>query len=450
MAFPLVISSLSWTVMTFVDRVFLKWVSGEAMAAAFSSSMIWFSLLCLPLGICTYANTFVSQYFGDRQLTRIGPAVWQTVWLALICGPIVLAFIPAAPTIFSWSGHDPAIQAQEITYFQVLCWGSSGMLVSQAASAFYSGRGLTRIPMWVDGFYALLNLALDYVWIFGHLGFPACGIAGAGYATVVALWLKAITYLALMLQPKYHAIFNTWHGMRIDGDLLRRLLWYGGPSGLQMMMDVVGFTVFVVMVGRLGTLEAEATSMAFSISTLAFMPIWGFGLAAGILVGQRLGENHPHLAERSTWTSLAIALAYMAGISLMYLTVPEIFLWGFFVGGEGTVSENAELRQLAKLLLRFVAAYNLFDAMLTVFVNAIKGAGDTQFVLKTSCLMGLFLAGQSYLAVEVFHLGVYGCWLIITGWVWLLGVIFLARFRQGKWRSMRVIEMRSHQDATPA
>ncbi|MEM8681263.1 MAG: MATE family efflux transporter, partial [Planctomycetota bacterium] len=82
-AVPLVVSSLSWTVMTFCDRVFLKWVSGEAISAAFSASILWFLVISLPLGICAYTNTFVAQYFGDGQLRRIGPAAWQGVWAAI-------------------------------------------------------------------------------------------------------------------------------------------------------------------------------------------------------------------------------------------------------------------------------------------------------------------------------------------------------------------------------
>ncbi len=435
--------------MTFVDRVFLAWVSGDAMAAAFSASMVWFTVLCLPLGICTYANTFVSQYHGDKQPEQIGPAVWQTIWMAFAFTPITLAFIPLAPMIFSWAGHSPEIQKLEVEYFQVLSLGGSGMLVAQAASAFYNGRGITQLPMWIDGFYAILNLLLDYLWIFGYAGFPAMGIAGAGYATSLALWLKAATYLALMLQPKYRTTYQTLSGLKFDGEIWRRMWYYGAPSGLQMLLDVLGFTIFVMMVGRLGSLEAEATSMAFSISTLAFMPIWGFGMAAGILVGQRLGENRPDLAEAATWTTLYIAMTYMAIISSCYVFVPDLFLGGFFANDGGLSPEKLQLRELAKQLLRFVAAYNLLDASLTVFVNAIKGAGDTRFVLKTSCIMGIVLAGLSYLAVEVWELGIHGCWVIVTAWVWGLGLIFLLRFRQGQWRTMRVIVIKGATEASP-
>ena len=148
--------------------------------------------------------------------------------------------------------------------------------------------------MWTDASFALLNVGLDYVLIFGVLGFPELGIAGAGIATSISLCAKGVTYVLMMLQRQHRKTYHTWAGMKFDPDLFKRLLQYGGPSGLQMLLDVVGFTVFIMLIGRLGGLQAEATSMAFSISTLAFMPIWGFGLATGILVGQRAFPLHPN------------------------------------------------------------------------------------------------------------------------------------------------------------
>ncbi|MCA8987116.1 MAG: MATE family efflux transporter [Planctomycetaceae bacterium] len=423
--------------MTFIDRVFLKWESGEAMAAAFSSSMLWFTLLCMPLGTCMYCATFVSQYFGNHQPQRIGPAVWQGVWLSICFSPLLLAAIPFAPLLFSFAQHPETVTQLEIIYFQILCCGAPAMLIAQAFCSFYAGQGQTRIMMCVDSLVAIVNLVLDYLWIFGKAGFPAMGIAGAGYATVVALWLKALIYALLVLQRHHRVKFSTGN-WKLDPSLLRRLLYYGAPSGFQFLIDVLGFTVFVVLVGRLGAIEAEASSMAFSISTLSFMPIWGFSQAAAILVGQYLGENRDDLAARGTWTSLQIALTYMTVISVLYLTVPQLFLKPFFL--DTPEGQNYEIWIMSLTLLRFVAAYNMLDATMMIFVNAIKGAGDTPFVLKVSGVMASLMMLGSWLVVEKFHGGIYSCWALLTSWVWSVGVIYAFRFLGGKWRTMRVIE----------
>src|SRR5688572_72837 len=119
-AAPMVVSSLSWTIMTFVDRMFLNWVSPTAMSAAFSASMAWFALICLPLGICSYANTFVAQYDGARQHEPIGRVMWQAIWIALGFSPLVLPAILLAPSLFGLAGHEPRYFAYEVEYFQIL------------------------------------------------------------------------------------------------------------------------------------------------------------------------------------------------------------------------------------------------------------------------------------------------------------------------------------------
>lgn len=449
-AAPLVVSSLSWTVMTFVDRMLLNHWSGAAMSAAFVSSTAWFAALCLPLGICAYTGTFVAQYHGSKQPMRIGPAVWQGTWVAFVASPLLLAFIPFADWLFESAGHTPEAVALEGTYFAILCWGAPAMLIAQALSSFWSGRGKTVVVMLVDATFAALNLLLDWWWIFGltvSLGgreieiFPAWGIAGAGWATVLSLWLKVGVYGVLLMRKTHREQFGTGHAA-VDRPLLARVLKFGGPSGVQMLLDVLGFTIFILLVARLGAVENEATSMTFSIGSLAFMPICGIGMATTILVGQHLGENRESAAAQATWTSLHIGLAYMAIASTLMVFAPGLFLAGFFVGEAvaGDPAQRAAVAATATVLMRFVAAYNFLDAVLITFVSALKGAGDTRFILLVSLVMATLLGVLTWLAVERLNVGLYGCWGLVSAWITGLGILFLLRFLNGSWRSMRVIE----------
>ena len=195
----------------------------------------------------------------------------------------------------------------------------------------------------------------------------------------------------------------------------------------------------MVLVGRIGPLETAATTLAFSIASVAFMPIWGFGMGVTVLVGQHLGENRDQLAAQATWTTLQISLAYMGLISALYVLTPDLFLHGFFAGNQASPADKEALHTMAVHLLQIVAAYNLSDAMFMIFVSAVKGAGDTRFVMTVSLVMGMLLAFLSWLTVVQLKLNIYGCWLTISGWVFVMGIIFLVRFLGGKWRKMRVI-----------
>jgi MATE family multidrug resistance protein len=436
-ALPMVLSSLSWTILTFVDRIFLIWHSEASLAASFPASLLWWASMCLPLGICMYVSTFVAQYAGAAKYRAIGPIVWQGIWLAIALTPIPLVVVLFAVPIFSASGHTPEVVGDEIIYFRLLALGTPAMLISQSMSCFYSGRSLTWVVMLVDFASAVINIGLDYVLIFGMGSIPALGIAGAAWATSIAIWCKVFIYAMCMFRKPLRlqfAILQT----QLNFSLLRRLLTFGGPSGLQMLLDVSGFTFFVMLVGSLGTMELAATTLAFNVSSIAFMPVFGLSIAATILVGKYQGETRPDLASRATWNTMAIGLIYMGIISAMYVLTPDLFLFSFFADDEMV---NRELiHQWAVVLLRYVAIYNLFDALNLIFSGALKGAGDTRFILIVSCLAAAVLASGTWLAVDRFHARLNGCWGLITVWVCLLGLIYSARFQAGNWKTMSVIE----------
>lgn len=438
LALPLVVSTSSWTIMHFIDRLFLLWHTPDALAAALPAGMLSFSVECFFLGTAAYVNTFVAQYYGADRPQRIGLAVWQGVWLGLISAPILLATIPLAKPVFALIGHSPAVQEQEVAYYSILCYGGGAMVIAAAMSSFFTGRGHVRTVMVVDSFSALVNCVLDYAWIFGHWGFPAAGIEGAAWATVIALWVRPVIYLALMLRRQNRQEFGVVENCRFDRELFGRLLRFGYPAGLQLLLEVGAFTGFLMLVGRLGPAELTATNLAFNVNMLAFIPMIGVGMAVTTLVGQRLGENHPEYAARGTWTAYWMATAYMAVVCVMYLFTPWLFLLPHASGADP--EEFRRLSEVTYLLLRFVAAYSLFDTMNIVFVGALKGAGDTKFILLVSASMCGVPIGLTWLGTDVLGQGLLWCWIVVTLWVCLLGGIYLSRFVQGKWRDMRVIE----------
>lgn len=440
LAVPLVISTSSWTLMHFIDRLFLLWHSETELAAALPAGMLSFAVESFFLGIAMYVNTFVAQYYGADRPERIGLAVWQGVALALVATPLMLLMIPAAPAVFAAIGHESVVQRHEVVYFQVLAFGGGGMVISAATSSFFTGRGKVKIVMIVDTLAAVMNIALDYAWIFGKWGFPEWGIAGAAWATVVALWFKTAVYLLLILQSKYRVKYGIISGLRFDRELFARLIRFGFPSGAQMLLEVGAFTGFIMMVGRLGPKELAATSLAINVNTVAFIPMLGVGMAVATLVGQRLGENRPDLAARGTWTAFWLASVYIGMMTLAYFFTPQLFLLPHSAGASAESLANIEqLKGLVYILLRFVAFYCLFDMMNAVFVGALKGAGDTRFILYTTFISSSVPVFATWAGIELGG-GLYWCWIVITCWVSGLGLIYFARFLQGKWRNIRVIE----------
>lgn len=437
-ALPLIVSTASWALMNFIDRMFLLWHSPTEMAAAMPAGMLLFTLLCFPLGVASYVNTFVAQYHGAGQNERIGSAIWQAMRIGWIATPLFLATIPLAPWLFGLVGHERAVTTSEIIYYQVLTFGAGAAVIAAAMSSFFTGRGSTRKVMVVDSTAAVLNIVLDYAWIFGHWGCSAWGIEGAAWATVVSQWFKVIVYGWLLMRPAYRAKYQLVSGRRYDAALMRRLWRFGAPNGLQMLMEVSAFTLFLFLLGHLGSNAMVASTLAFNVNAFAFVPMLGMGIAVSTIVGQQLGRNRPDRAARATWTAVAMAGVCSGAMALLYVTVPDLLLMGHASGT--SPAEFQEVRDTAVVLLRFVAAYCLFDAMNIIFVGAIKGAGDTRFVLAVTAIASPLPLIIGWIGIHYLDFGLFYCWWVITGWICTLGVVYLLRFLQGRWRKMRVIE----------
>ena len=439
-ALPLIASTMSWTIMIFTDRVFLAWYSSSAVAAALPAGNLAFTMVCFPLGIAAYVNTFVAQYHGADRPERIGVAVWQAVFIGLLAAPLAMATIPFADDLIAKVGHTTEVTRYEIDYYQAVCWGESTLVLIAALSAFFTGRGAVLTVMVVDSSAAALNVLLDWLLIFGHWGFEEMGPSGAAWATTVATWARLAVYTVLWFQPKFRETYQTVAGCRFDRELFGRLVWFGFPNGLQYLFEVGAFSVFLLVVGQFGERELAASNLSFNLNSLAFMPILGIGLATSTLVGQHLGEDRPDLAARSTWSAFLLGVGLLLPVVVLYVFFPDWLLWAYSIHSDR--EEFAELEELASLLLRFVAFYCLFDAMNIIFSGALKGAGDTRFVLFTTLSAALLTALATWLGVKRFDLGLFWCWTTVTGWVCLLGVVFFLRFLNGAWRGMRVIEKR--------
>ncbi len=436
---PLILSTSTLSLMQLMDRIFLSWYSSDALAACIPAGAASWCLMSLFVGTASYSSTFVSQYDGAGHPERIGAAVWQGVYFALFSAMLLVFGYWLSEPLFKLAGHAPEVQEQEVLYFSILILGGGGVVLSAALSAFYSGRGKTWIVMWVDVCGMLINGVLDYMMIFGKWGCPEWGIWGAGLATIIAPWIMSAIYFGLLFLPENRDHYGTLKNWRFESDLFKRLIRYGVPSGLQWTVDVVAFTVFVLLIGRIGAAELAASNVAFSINHLLFMPMIGLSMGASVLVGRYVGACQTHFASRTVSNAYWITLSYMTAFAVVLVLWPDLFLSLF--GPRDQRESFQAVAELGRHLLYFVAAYSLLDASNIVFISALKGAGDTRYVLLIIMVVALaVLVIPSYVACVIMGRGIYVAWTILTLYVSVLGIAFYGRYRAGYWKSMRVIE----------
>ncbi len=437
-AFPLIISAGSFSLMNVVDRIFLARLGVDELAASMPSAMLVWTLMSLPLGVAGYTNAFVSQYEGAGQKDRFAASLWQGLWVALVGGFGLLPLIHFAPQIISVMHHAPSVQVLEVQYFQWLCPVAIPTLLNSVFSAYFAARKQTSIVMWVNVGICLLNAWLCYAMIFGWGPIPAIGMIGAALSTVIAQLVGAMILGVILVRDGSRDGYPIWETFGVDWTLLRRMIRYGVPSGVQMLMDIGSFTIFIALIGTLGTHDQAATNLAFTLNSLAFVPMFGMSTAIVTLVGHRVGEGRPELAVRTVWKAFFISGAYMLAFAAVYLSLPDLILSPF--RHESEAAQFDLIRPTAILLLKYVALYTFFDAMAIVFGSAIRGAGDTWFSLVFSMCCGwLLMVVPSVWAVRN-GWGLHGCWMAVSATVIVMGIGFLIRFQRGRWKTMKVIE----------
>jgi len=439
-AFPLILSTSAFTLQLFIDRVFLMWYDRDAMSAAMLGGMLNFVAFSFFMGTANYVNTFVSQYDGAGRKERIGPAVWQSIYFCIAAGFIMIGVSLFAEPLMNLVGHDESVRAYEMSYFRILAAGALPGLLTASLSCFYTGRGKTMVVMWVNIVRTCVNITMDYILIFGKFGAPEMGISGAAIATITSGIVASGIYIFIFLAEDNRRDYKT-NNCRLDSDLFGRLMRFGLPNGTQFMLDMLGFALFIVFIGRIDSVALAATAMACQINTLSFLPMIGFGIATSTLVGRALGKNDPALAQKSTFSASIMTFGYMSVIAVCYFFVPDIFMLPYKFGADAAQFEM--LKPLVRTLLIFVAFYCLFDTGNIIFSAAIKGAGDTKFVMIASVVLNwTIVVVPTYLAVKFLEgeARLYAAWLALTLYVCVLSVLFLLRFGGGKWKSMRVIE----------
>jgi MATE family multidrug resistance protein len=446
LALPLVLSMMSVTLQHFIDRMFLTWWSAEAVAGATAGGFAIYILTGLCGGTAEYSAAFVSQYVGAGRPERIGRIVFQASYFALFAGLVGFGLSFGVSSFFDAVGHPEALRVHEVAYSRVMLTGLGPMVLMIALSAYFAGRGRTIEILIVNVMVTALNMVFDWLLIFGRLGFPEMGTTGAAWATVGTQTFGAMLYIALIVRSKERRAHG-FHDYQFRGDLFRRLMRLGVPSGLQPSLEILAFALFMFVLGSLGTGPLAATSLAFNLNALVFLPAIGLGYGVSTLVARHLGENRPGVAERTVKSGLVIAEAYMIVCSLAYVGIPRVLLAPYGWGADPAVF--TEVRETAVVLLRFVAFYSIFDMVNVVCAAGLKGAGDTRFPMFATVIISWFfmLFPTWWFCVRGDH-GVYVAWAFATLYVVLLGLTMFVRYRLGAWKQLRVIETDLLREAT--
>ena len=418
-AIPVVLAELGWMAMGVVDTIMVGPLGPEAIAAAGVGNSIHMAFAIFGMGLLLGLDTLVSQAFGARRIDEchrwfvhgVALAMLLSTPLLMICWGMYLA-IPAL-------GFHPAVEPMLLDYFGVLLWSSPLLLLYAAFRRYLQGMHIVKPIMFALVSANVVNAAVNWVLIYGKLGVPAMGIAGAAWATVLArLYMAAVLLVAIIVFDRWRTADIPRLVSHIRRAWFARLLRLGFPAASTVALEVGVFASATALAGKLDPISAASHQIALNIAALAFMVPLGLASAGAVRVGHAVGARDASRAAAAGWTAILLGVVFMVIAATAFLTIPRTLI-GFFTRDEAVLA-------LGTSLLFVAAVFQLFDGLQGVTTGVLRGVADTRTPMITN-LMAHWLFGLpvGYTLCFTLGVGVIGLWVGLSTGLIIAGVVLL-------------------------
>jgi MATE family multidrug resistance protein len=433
LAYPVVLSSLAATLMGLTDTLFMGWVGTSEQGGVGLGGMLGWVFVSFFVGTLNVVNTYVAQQVGAGEDERCGEVVSHGLFLALGFTVLLELLAPQTGRVVAIFGAPAAVAAVATAYSRIRVAGAPFHLLEATLTSFLRGIGDTRTPMKVSLGVVLLNLPLNYWLIFGGLGVPALGPAGAAYATVAAQGCGVVALALVCYRRVLRERFGIRLWRRLRARQLSSMLQVGAPIGVGWLLEMAIWLAFSAFISSLGKESLAAHNIVLQVIHVSFMPGLALSVAATTLVGQHLGARDPAGAARAGYAALKLGIAFMTLMGMVFLLGGGLIASAF--------NQDPTVIAIARKLFLIAAAFQMFDAMGMVSGGILRGAGDTRWPMAISVgFSWLVFLPLIWLLGHRFGWGVTGSWVGATVYIIGLGLTLLARVASGRWRSYSVLE----------
>ncbi|MDH3993324.1 MAG: MATE family efflux transporter [Gammaproteobacteria bacterium] len=430
LSLPMMVSKGTFAVMIFTDRWFMSNIDATHIAATLGGGVASYFCFSLFLGIISYANPLVAQYYGAGEVAKCPRVVTQGVLMALACVPLLFLAGYFGGDAFALMGHDPAQVPLERIYFQVLMGGSLFNLLKTCLACYFVGIGRSRVVMVTDVMAVMLNIPLSWALIFGKLGLPELGIAGAALGTVVATGFAVCVFLVFYLAKEHQQQFQVAGSFRFEPGIMRRYLRLGTPAGVEGFLNTATFNLFLLMFQSYGVVEGASMAIVFNWDMLSFIPMVGLHIGVMSLIGRFVGARDMARANQVISSGFILALGYSGVLAILFLVFRVPLVEVFSTPGQ----DFGPIRDLASSMMIGLTTYMLADAIILIAGGALRGAGDTRWtMLMSTSLHGLMLVAQYLVIVELGY-GPLVSWWVFVAMLISLALLYLWRLLGGRWR----------------
>ncbi len=434
MAWPAIVESFFVAFAGLVDSYMVSSLGANAVASVGLTTQPKFVALALFFALNVAVSALVARRVGegrrDDANTILATAVAFLIVMAVI---ISVIFVWMAPTIMDWCGSTPQTHDGAVTYFRIIIGGMIFNCLQMCINSAQRGAGNTRITMVTNVTSNTVNIIFNYLLIGGHFGFPAWGIAGAAFATVLGTVVASILSIRSIL-PKDNFISIPYMLREKCIPTLRsltNLIRVGYSVFFEQLLMRIGFVLTAVMAAHQGNAAMAAHQVGMNILALTFAFGDGLQSTAVALIGRSLGERNPELAKEYGRTCKVTGTVIAAGLFVVYYFSAR-WLYGLFF-------QEEEIITIGVGIMRIVLFIVLFQVIQTIYMGCLRGAGDTAYTAAASmiCVTIIRTAG-SYFFGYVMGWGIYGIWCGVLADQFGRYLFSSIRFRQGKWVNIAI------------
>jgi MATE family multidrug resistance protein len=423
LAIPVALSEIGWMTMTVVDVIMVGKLGPSAIGAVGLGNAIYYAPSLFGIGLLLGLDTLVSRSWGARDFDDCHRSLAQAMYIALAFTPVLMLFIVFARPLFTGRGVDPVIGIMTRSYAGILNWGTLPLLVYGGFRRYLQGVARVRPVTFALISANLVNLAGNWIFIYGKLGMPAMGVRGSAISTVVArIYMAAIlVYFAWQHERRRgHSLFARWPGP--DWARIRALLDLGVPAAFQVMLEVAAFGTATILAAHLGAVALATHEIVLNCAAFTYMVPLGVSAAGAVAVGHAIGAGDPAKARRAGWMAIALGVGFMALAALLFIGMPLPILEIY--------SRDERVLRLGAHILLIVAAFEIFDGAQIISIGVLRGLGETKIPMLLN-FGGYWLFGLPLGAVLCFEMrwGLSGIWAGLTVALITIAVLMLLRWR---------------------
>jgi MATE family multidrug resistance protein len=424
LAYPVMLSQLGQIMVGVSDSVMVGQLGTAPLAGVSLGNSIFVLFLTFGIGISYGITPLVAKADGEKNPRTIIDILKHGFLVNCSTGCFLFLSLYFTAFLFPYLNQPAEVIVLAKPYFIVISFSIIPFMIFQVFRQFSEGLSLTRQAMMITISGNILNIILNYLFIFGKLGIPAYGMLGAGIATLIARTYMALAMIVFVLYGKYFTQYWAYFNKRgLDMRLVRNILNIGLPSGLQFIFEVGAFSLAAIMIGWLGASSLAAHQIAINLAAITYMMATGLAAATTIRVGNQLGKRDFRSMREVGFTGFIMSGTFMS-INALILIIGRYYFPTLYI-------HEAEVIGIASDLLLIAALFQLSDGIQVVGLGALRGMADVRIpTLVTLIAYWVLALPVGYFLGFTFNLGASGIWIGLLTGLTITAVVLLYRFHK--------------------